>query len=179
MVGFVVSLFQSSVQVSMIDIVYAHNHPVHCILTCLEFIDILFTQIPRPRTPEDTRRNNAFHEKKSLFHICIFVAQNVFMLVKSLLSSVRTIIEFSVVISHHGDLCAECFETFLTAGSIDSFSRLVRYHLVREFVCRGPSTFICFCVTAIQARNICSSSFGVFAKSQILSAKARTGSHNP
>ena len=73
----------------------------------------------------------------------------VFMLVKSLPSFVQTIIEFSVVISHHGDLCAECFETFLTAGSIDSFSRLVRYHLVREFVCRGPSTFICFCIHSI------------------------------
>ena len=149
MVDFVVSLFQSSVQVSMIDIVYPHNHPVHCILTCLYFFDVLFTQIPRPCTPEDTRRNNAFHEKKSLFHIGIFVAKNVFMLVKSLPSFVQTIVELNVVISYHGDLFAECFKTFITTGSSDSFSRLVRNHIVRKILCRGPGTFICFCVQSI------------------------------
>ena len=65
------------------------------------------------------------------------------MLVKSLPSFVQTIVELSVVVSHHGDLCAECFKTLITTGSI------VRNHIVRKIVCRGPGTFICFCVQSI------------------------------
>ena len=58
----------------------------------------------------------------------------------------QPVVEFSVVISHHGDLYAKCFENF-TICSIYSFSRLVRYFLVRKFVCRGPGIFICFFYT--------------------------------
>ena len=114
----------------------------------------------------------------------ISVVQMCLCLSKSLPSFVPPDIEFSVVISHHGDLCAKCFENFTTC-SIYSFSRLVRYFLVRKFVCRGPGiSFVLYTLHFFSSQrskneNICSSSFGVFAKSQKLSANARIGSHNP
>ena len=71
------------------------------------------------------------------------------MLVERLPGFVQTVVDFSVVISHHGNLCAKCFETFFTAGSVYSFTRFVRNRLVREVVCRSPGTFICFCMQPI------------------------------
>ena len=126
LVDLMVGLSQRSVQLSVINGVHTHNHPVHCVLTSLQFLDVLFSQVPRPCSPEDTRRNYTFHQKKSLFHVGTFVAQDTFMLVKGLPSSVESTTEFSVVVSSHSDLGAKCFEAFLPAGALGSFSRLVR-----------------------------------------------------
>ena len=89
-VDLLVGLFQRCVQLCVINGVHAHNHPVHCVLTSLQFLDILFSQVPRSSSPEDIRRNNTFHQKKSLFHAGSSVAQDRFMLVKSLPSFVES-----------------------------------------------------------------------------------------